>query len=137
MNSISDDDRAARIAAEQKSSQWEEKYNKLLIQSTIDDTVRNSGGNPLLVTPLLAPKSRVTTGSDGKPAVVVVSDAGTLTPNQAVMGMKSSEYGYLWSGQQSSGGPQPDSDSGRLTAEQYRAARATEEGRKAIFGKIR
>jgi hypothetical protein len=111
-------DNPERTAEQNPSeSSWQDKYCRLLIQSTIDDAVRNSGGQPTIISPLLAPKGQI--GPDGK--VLVLTDAGAVTPHQAVMGMKSSEaYGYLWTGQQSTGGPQPDAPT---SAEDYRANR--------------
>ncbi|HEX4144700.1 MAG TPA: hypothetical protein VHY91_14430 [Pirellulales bacterium] len=113
MESIQDDDRAARIAAEQKASQFQDRYNKLLIQSTIDDTVRNSGGRPTEISALLTSKAQV--GPQGK--VVVITDAGAVSPHAAVTEMKSSEeYGYLWTGQQSNAAP----DLSNLDSDTYR-----------------
>ena len=111
-------ERTARLAAEQKLSEMTSTYHRLLIQSTLDDAVRNSGGPPNLVTPQLLSNAQVTNGPDGKAKVLIVTDAGALTPAQAVAGLKADpNYGFLW-GEQTD-----DTDLTNLDSQKYRANR--------------
>jgi phage/plasmid primase-like uncharacterized protein len=121
-------ERAARLAAEQKLADMTSTYHRLLIQTSIDDAVRNSGGLPLLVTPQILSNAQVTTGQDGKPKVLIVTDSGTLTPAQAVAALKTHpDYAFLWDG-----APSNDAiDLSNLDSTTYRAQRAVD---KSKFG---
>jgi hypothetical protein len=124
-------ERAARLAAEQKLSELTSSYQRLLIQTTIDDAVRNSGGSPLLISPQILRDAQVTVGPDGKNKVLIVTNAGALTPAQAVAGLKSDpNYSFLW------GQPQTDdTDLSNLTSEKYRSVR--QRSPETIFGKTK
>jgi len=117
-------DRAPRLAVERQ-----------LIEVTLQYAAIRAGGPPETIAGYLRDRSKVITGEDGKPTVMVSGPDGvTISPRQAVAAVQG-EMPYLWVGAQSPESADTETDLTSLDSDKYRGIRATNP--ELIFGKSR